>query len=67
MVLSGDGEEVLLHLRGYIRLWSLPGGYLQPGEAWEESVIRETYKETGYQGGDLFRSLDDVHAVAEVT
>lgn len=48
MVLRG-GREVLLHLRGDVRLWSLPGGGVEPGEDWEEAAIREVREETGYE------------------
>lgn len=48
VVLRGGGE-VLLHLRGDIRLWSLPGGGVEPGEDWDEAAIREVREETGYE------------------
>ena len=27
--------------------WEIPGGHIEPGESWQEAVIREMYEETG--------------------
>lgn len=43
-----DGQGVLLHLRGDVRLWSLPGGGVETGEDWVAAAVRETREETGY-------------------
>lgn len=48
VVLRDSGRDVLLHLRGDIRLWSLPGGGVEPGEDWDAAAVRETREETGY-------------------
>jgi 8-oxo-dGTP pyrophosphatase MutT (NUDIX family) len=42
-------SQVLLMLRADFRIWSLPGGGLEPGESREQAAIRETLEETGYQ------------------
>lgn len=48
VVLGAGGQDVLLHLRGDVYLWSLPGGGVEPGEAWELAAIREAQEETGF-------------------
>lgn len=47
VVQNGDRPEVLMHQRGDIYLWSLPGGGVEDGESWECAAVRETYEETG--------------------
>ncbi len=48
MVRNPGTGEVLLHKREDFRVWSLPGGRIEPGETWEDAAIRETFEETGY-------------------
>lgn len=48
VILRHNGREVLLHRRGDIRLWSLPGGGVEAGEEWQAAAVRETREETGY-------------------
>jgi 8-oxo-dGTP pyrophosphatase MutT (NUDIX family) len=46
LVLDPDGR-VLLHLHRRIGRWLQPGGHVEPGEAPEVAVVRETREETG--------------------
>lgn len=36
-------------LREDFRIWTLPGGGLEPNETWEQAAIRETREETGHE------------------
>jgi ADP-ribose pyrophosphatase YjhB (NUDIX family) len=47
-VLFDDGERVLLMRERADGLWSLPGGWADPGEAPSTAVVREVIEETGY-------------------
>lgn len=48
VVVLNPENAVLLHKREDFRIWSLPGGHLNPGETWEQAAVRETLEETGY-------------------
>jgi 8-oxo-dGTP diphosphatase len=49
VVLNEHMQQVLLILRADFRIWSIPGGGIEPGESREQAAIRETLEETGYQ------------------
>ena len=48
-VVINERDEVLLVLREDFRIWTLPGGGLEPNETWEQAAVRETLEETGYE------------------
>lgn len=48
-MLDQTESHALLHLRGDIYCWSLPGGGVEPDETWEAAAIREVVEETGYR------------------
>ena len=48
-VVFNEKGEVLLVLREDFRIWTLPGGGLEPNETWEQAAVRETLEETGYE------------------
>jgi 8-oxo-dGTP diphosphatase len=47
-IFSQDRTQVLLVLRRDVPVWVLPGGGVDPGEAPENSVVREILEETGF-------------------
>lgn len=48
VIFNEDQSEVLLFERGDFRLWTMPGGFIEPGEKPENAAVRETEEETGY-------------------
>jgi 8-oxo-dGTP pyrophosphatase MutT (NUDIX family) len=69
MVLTADGERVLLLFHEKLRRWLQPGGHAEPGETQGEAIaLREAQEETGLTGlalhPDAPRPLDvDVHDI----
>lgn len=69
MVLTSDGERVLLLFHPKLRRWLQPGGHAEPGETRGEAIaLREALEETGLDGLALHagapRPLDvDVHDI----
>ncbi len=51
LIVFNQDQQVLLHKREDFRIWTLPGGGIEPGETWQEAAARETLEETGYQVG----------------
>jgi 8-oxo-dGTP diphosphatase len=49
VVFDKDHKQVLLQKREDFRIWALPGGGVEPNEAFEAAAIRETWEETGYK------------------
>jgi ADP-ribose pyrophosphatase YjhB (NUDIX family) len=50
-----DGK-VLLALRAQPRLWSLPGGRIEPGETAEQAALRELHEEVGVEAEIVARA-----------
>jgi 8-oxo-dGTP pyrophosphatase MutT (NUDIX family) len=69
VVVSSDGERVLLVFHGKLQCWVQPGGHADPGEtSGEEVAQREAREETGIEALELHpdapRPLDvDIHRI----
>jgi ADP-ribose pyrophosphatase YjhB (NUDIX family) len=48
-----EQRRVLLIERADTKDWGLPGGFMEPGESFEETGVREVREETGLEIGDL--------------
>ena len=46
-ILLNDQRQVLLNLRTDTHNWSLPGGYLEYGESFEQALLREYREDSG--------------------
>ncbi|WP_394175920.1 NUDIX hydrolase [Guptibacillus hwajinpoensis] len=47
LLFDENNQQLLLQMRTDNKLWGLTGGFMEPGEAFEETAIRETYEELG--------------------
>lgn len=57
-VVISEGK-ILLALNDRYQYWSLPKGHVDAGETPEQSAVRETHEETGWQV-DVIRSLGEL-------
>jgi ADP-ribose pyrophosphatase YjhB (NUDIX family) len=48
VILNEDTSQVLLVKREDFRVWTIPGGRIEPGELPEEAAQREALEETGF-------------------
>lgn len=62
VVVSADGERVLLVHRPRYGDWSLPKGKLDPGETAAQAALREVHEEAGYRC-ELGRELNEVRYI----
>ncbi len=76
-IVINEREEVLLQLRSDVDVWTILGGYLDPGEDVADGIIREVREEAGISvlpehiiavlsGRDHFHTYDNGHQVAIV-
>jgi len=49
VVLNKDKTKVLVQKREDLKIWTIPGGAVEPDESPTEAVIRETKEETGIE------------------
>lgn len=47
MIIKNNKEEILLLHRTDTNNWGLPGGYMEPGETFQETIEREIKEELG--------------------
>ena len=48
-VLANDQDEILLQKRSDFKSWGLPGGAMEFGEYAQETCVRESLEETGFE------------------
>ena len=53
VIIENEQGEILLQRRRDNGLWGLPGGSMEPGEKFEETVKREVFEEAGIEIGEL--------------
>jgi len=55
IMLVADGDRVLLHRQPAwpAGMWSILAGFVEPGETFEQAVVRETFEETGIEVDDI--------------
>lgn len=53
VIVVDERGRVLLQKRADNGLWAIPGGYLEPGESFEEAARREVREEAGIEVGRL--------------
>ena len=63
IVVSDDGDAVVLHLHKRLGMWLQPGGHVDAGETCAEAALREAVEETGlpvrhHLEGGVFMHLD---------
>ncbi len=60
-----DRNTVLMTKQRHVEkpepFWDVPGGRVDPGETFEQTVIRELQEETGYRAGRLAQWMDRKH------
>ncbi|MBN8209163.1 NUDIX hydrolase [Bacillus sp. NTK071] len=58
LLFDENDDKLLLQKRTDNKLWGLTGGYMEPGESFEETAHRETFEELGVSIKNLsFKSL----------